>query len=87
MLHYRLVLHDYSSYEYNILLELSLQHHQSSNYIFFTSLRGYDVAGHDDDDAGTAHVHGVALEPQLALPLWTKHCVLHGPEHQRRSAL
>ena len=29
----------------------------------------------------------VALEPQLALPLWAKHCVLHGHEHQRRSAM
>ena len=32
-------------------------------------------------------MHSVALKPQLALPLWKQHSVLHGPEHQRRSAL
>ena len=32
-------------------------------------------------------MHIVALKPQLALPLCKQHCVLHGPEHQRRSAL
>ena len=32
-------------------------------------------------------MHSVALKPQLALPLWKQHCVLHGPEHCHWSAL
>ena len=32
-------------------------------------------------------MHSIALEPQLALPLWKQHCVLHGPEHCPWSAL
>ena len=60
------------------LKQHSVQYHSSSNNIFFpTNLRG----DYHHDDARTAHVHGFALEPQLALPLWTELSVLHGPEH------
>ena len=67
----------------------SVQYNSYSYHIFFFKShrgRGDYVAAHHDD-ARTAHVHSVALEPQLALPLWKQHCVLHGPEHQRRSTL
>ena len=55
----------------------------------FSSCRYYynKTNNNDRDDAHTAQVHSVAVRPQLALPLWKQHCVRHGPEHQRRSAL
>ena len=65
----------------------SVQYHSSSNNIFFrTNLRSDYVAAHHDN-ARTACVHGVAVEPQLALPLWAELSVLHGPEHCHWSAL
>ena len=64
----------------------SVQYHSSSNNIFFpTNLRDYVAAHHDN--ARAAHVHGVSLETQLALPLWIELSVLHGPEHCHWSVL
>ena len=81
------VFHNVAAKTYNNLHELSLQYPSSSTNIFFpTNLRGDYVAAHHDN-ARTAHMHGVALEPQLALPLSTELSVLHEPEHCHWSAL
>ena len=77
---------EYYNKSNDFLKQHSVQYHSSTNNIFPTNLRGDYVAAHHDD-ARTAHVHGVALEPQLALPLWTELSMLHGPEHCHWSAL